>query len=207
MNTPVKRPVNSFVNTIGWQLMVLMTVVYATVEANVIAAYMISGYGGLAVIFGIVFGFLLTVPVNSLISDQRLRFCLPTKDKLSTASTFICRVVSFIEITLFVQYEFYWLAVVWLVVEILQYAAMRRVIAADRSANELVVALDEVKGLGKSMKSLVLESALLVLEKEMDNTRESKGAAKGQLFLAMQTRYNALSIQYITEVIKENENK
>ena len=124
--TTTKSPLNRIISVIGWQAVVLMTVLYATVHANDLAQDLLTYYGIFLLIPFAMYGAIVLMPQHVLdkSSDK-----IDKSTKTGTISRLIGTSVSLVEIALLINYNFYWIAAIWVAVEILQYAAHRRMSA------------------------------------------------------------------------------
>lgn len=117
------RKIRRFIGNIGWQCIIFITVVYATIFSNTIATTGLEIY---AWILGIAcFGFFFTLikPIGKLSmasNSGKMLLSTPT----SVVSSVIATVFSICEIFLMFTYGFIFLAALWAVTEVLQYVVI-----------------------------------------------------------------------------------
>lgn len=123
--------INRFVGSIGWQLLILAIVVYATVMGNVAADWMLDAYACVVAVSGAAFLFVTMRPLERLIINPppRAREML-----IDTPTTKVIRAIgttfSIVEISLMVSYGFFFVAALWALTEIFQYTAAIKLRAA-----------------------------------------------------------------------------
>ena len=211
VKSQVKTPAHRLISVIGWQAVVLLTVLYATVEANSIAGSLVSVYAWLVGIVGIMYVVITFVPQRVLQNSDKLKDGTP--DITGKVARGIGTAVSLIEIVLFIQYDFPVIAAIWTLVEIFQYAAYYRIRKAVEfnaqidATYEAVIAKHFENPESKSLKIQVLESTLEQVKFEIEailNEMPDNDARKLAVS-TMQNRYKDLKAQYVAQVMKENE--
>lgn len=123
--------INKFMGKIGWQLLILTIVVYATYMNNPAAQWMLVAYTVLVAVSAVVFFLLTSVPTSRLAENSP-----PGMDEilLDTPSSKVIRVIgtvfSIVEISLMVSYGFFFTAGIWAIAEVFQYIAAFKLKAA-----------------------------------------------------------------------------
>lgn len=133
--------INKFMGKIGWQLLIITIVVYATYMNNPAAQWLLAAYTVLVALSAIVFFLLTSVPTSRLAENPP-----PGMDEilLDTPSSKVIRVVgtvfSIVEISLLASYGFFFTAGIWAIAEVFQYIAAFKL----KAAREITPFEDEV---------------------------------------------------------------
>ena len=123
--------INKFMGKIGWQLLIITIVVYATYMNNPAAQWLLGAYTVLVALSAIVFFLLTSVPTARLAANPP-----PGMDEilLDTPSSKVIRVIgtvfSIVEISLLASYGFFFTAGIWAIAEVFQYIAAFKLKAA-----------------------------------------------------------------------------
>ena len=119
-----RAKINGFFSNIGWQCIVLTTVIYATYMNNWVADLAITGYGWLLALSCVIFFFTVIKPLDKLSLSSALK---KKSAILNTPTAKVLRVIgtmfSVVEISLLFTYDYPALAGLWIMTEFLQYAA------------------------------------------------------------------------------------
>ena len=202
-----KSPINRLISAIGWQAIILLTVWYATVQANDIAGTMLYIYSIVLALVAIMYTFLLAVPMKTILRSPNLRDSMPKRGAVFTSIRVIAAMVTIVEVALFWTHGFYYLAAMWIIVELIQLGAVYRVTTAMKLREELDTAIEQCMGRGTSLKAQLLQTSIDKLEREMAEIVKDipEGDVRDGVIKVLQERYDELALELVAEVMRENE--
>ena len=186
--------INKFMGKIGWQILILTIVVYATYMNNPAAQWMLTAYTVLVALSAIVFFLLTSVPTSRLAANPP-----PGMDEilLDTPSSKVIRVVgtvfSIVEISLMVSYGFFFTAGIWAIAEVFQYIAAFKL----KAAREIIPFEDDEAEQIEFEEVLSRIDMLIDLIKDDNTVTDAAADAAVKLLLAERKKVVDLHERYL----------
>ena len=140
--TENKRKITSFVKAIGIQIAVFITVVYATIQANEIAGWILYAYNVLVCVGIFSFAVIILSPGHIIKAGEML---MSGKEVFTSPRHSVIRGIALmftmIELPLLITHGFYLTAGLWVIGEVLQFLGvrkMKRLITEDQAVEEII---------------------------------------------------------------------
>ena len=189
-----KIKINKFINSMAWQVIIFTCVYYATVENNGFALAILDVYFWIGVCISICYFMASLVPAK-IFAQTNLEDYRGSFSTTGNVLRYISSSVSIVEIILFINYDLFNFAILWIVCELLQFAFMYNLRKAFKMADAEKPVQDDKDDAVK----------LTVIKHKMDNLAERVthiSDKESDEFLETQKEYKELMNEYSDIMVK-----